>query len=421
MIDQGKGNEKRMNELDNQEQKMHFIGDLMACIDCLYFWIYDEQLNLLDSNCPTEKNSRLWDAIFHLVCTEELQQHLIESIRTQLINDRTGLLWFVTPSANLSDSDKSIRLYVLGPVSPSPLAEQELVRILNERVSSVALRKVFSDQFKNIPVLSHTTFLSLGTMIHLSATGERIRISDIEIAPAETSHTQSSKTSDQKNTVRHGGEEYEALLLQMIEEGNLHYQQILKEHIYNGQVGQLAVGDSLRQFKNEIITSVTLCSRAAIRGGLPRETALTLSDLYIQSIEAANTIAEVAEIYQRMRDDYVHRVHDTQEYIGLSQPIRECISAVQLHILEPITVAFIAKCVGYSYNHISHLFHVEMGKPLSRYITEQKIEHAKLLLASSDRSAEDIADLLHFSSPSHFASVFRKMTGMTPSQYRKEA
>ena len=55
---------------------------------------------------------------------------------------------------------------------------------------------------------------------------------------------------------------------------------------------------------------------------------------------------------------------------------------------------------------------------LRDYTAQQKIEKAKTLLAQNTMSISDISEYLGYNSQSYFCSVFRKMTGMTPSEYQ---
>ena len=77
-----------------------------------------------------------------------------------------------------------------------------------------------------------------------------------------------------------------------VREGNIHYGERMSQNYYE-KVGDFKLGNPLRQFQDEIITAVTLCARAAIEGGIPREKALTMSDSYIREVEEAMTVAEV--------------------------------------------------------------------------------------------------------------------------------
>jgi len=57
--------------------------------------------------------------------------------------------------------------------------------------------------------------------------------------------------------------------------------------------------------------------------------------------------------------------------------------------------------------------------PPHRYHTHRRIESAKALLANPERSATEIGAIVGFSSASSFTMTFRKVTGTTPTDYRR--
>ena len=57
--------------------------------------------------------------------------------------------------------------------------------------------------------------------------------------------------------------------------------------------------------------------------------------------------------------------------------------------------------------------------PPHRYLTSQRIERAKTLLAERKRSVTEIGFDVGFSETSSFTSTFRKVTGETPTDYRR--
>ena len=56
--------------------------------------------------------------------------------------------------------------------------------------------------------------------------------------------------------------------------------------------------------------------------------------------------------------------------------------------------------------------------PFSDYLKSVRIKNAQLLLRDGSRSMSDIAELVGFANQNYFTKVFKKDTGMTPSQYR---
>ena len=78
----------------------------------------------------------------------------------------------------------------------------------------------------------------------------------------------------------------------------------------------------------------------------------------------------------------------------------------------------LAQELHYSRPHLSRKFKEETGMTLTDFILTKKSEEAARLLAFTDKSLISISDYLGFSSQSHFARVFKKYIGMTPSEYR---
>lgn len=79
----------------------------------------------------------------------------------------------------------------------------------------------------------------------------------------------------------------------------------------------------------------------------------------------------------------------------------------------------LANELHYEYNYLSGLFSSVEGITLEQYIIHQKIEKAKELLFYDELNTSEIADRLGYSSVQHLSSQFRKVTGLTPSQFKK--
>ena len=84
------------------------------------------------------------------------------------------------------------------------------------------------------------------------------------------------------------------------------------------------------------------------------------------------------------------------------------------------TVQYCADKLCLSANYLSDLLKKETGVSISEYIMEKRIAYAKLMLKNPSIDMQEISDELCFANPSHFSAVFKKMTGLTPTQYRNE-
>lgn len=81
--------------------------------------------------------------------------------------------------------------------------------------------------------------------------------------------------------------------------------------------------------------------------------------------------------------------------------------------------AFLVDELHYEYNYLSGLFSSVEGITLEQYIIHQKVEKAKELLFYGELNAGEISDRLGYSSIQHFSAQFKKITGLTPSAFKK--
>ncbi|MEE3378171.1 MAG: helix-turn-helix transcriptional regulator, partial [Lachnospiraceae bacterium] len=76
--------------------------------------------------------------------------------------------------------------------------------------------------------------------------------------------------------------------------------------------------------------------------------------------------------------------------------------------------------VGEAEYYLTRNFQNEKGVRRIDYIKYARLEYAKVCLLSTERSVEEISDLLQFSSRNYFTRVFREKTGMTPTEFRTQ-
>ena len=80
---------------------------------------------------------------------------------------------------------------------------------------------------------------------------------------------------------------------------------------------------------------------------------------------------------------------------------------------------YIAKELNYDYKYLSNLFSEVKGITIQHFIIKHKIERAKELILYNELNLTEIAYKLHYSSVAHLSYQFKKVTGHTPSYFKK--
>lgn len=80
---------------------------------------------------------------------------------------------------------------------------------------------------------------------------------------------------------------------------------------------------------------------------------------------------------------------------------------------------YLSEKLHYDYTYLSNLFSEVKGITIEHYIISHKIERAKEMLIYNEHTLTEIAYQLHYSSVSHLSNQFKKVTGLTPSFFKK--
>ncbi|RYY98568.1 MAG: AraC family transcriptional regulator [Chitinophagaceae bacterium] len=80
--------------------------------------------------------------------------------------------------------------------------------------------------------------------------------------------------------------------------------------------------------------------------------------------------------------------------------------------------SFLAQRLGYDYSYLSHLFVSRVGTTIEHFYISEKIRKVKELLIREHLSLTEIADRMNYCSVQHLSTQFKKVTGVTPSQYK---
>ena len=228
---------------------------------------------------------------------------------------------------------------------------------------------------------------------------------------------------NRENSSHHNPYDHEQRELLSIETGDLALLRRCWEEEYSGSFGIIS-RDAVQNGKYLAVIVITMATRAAIRGGILPEIAMSLGDVYMRQIDETPNPYDIGTITRNAQyslAELVAQRKSAAERKPERNPVVErCKNFVSLHLHEKLTVQNIAEQLRMHPNYLSSTFKKQEGMPLYQFILNEKIELVKNLLIYSDYSFSEIATYLGFSSQSHLGKVFKCSVGQTLQEFRRK-
>ena len=337
--------------------------------------------------------------------------------------------YFTTPFFNYYGIVRTDRhTIVIGPSRRTPMTNHDLRKLAFTCNLDFAQVEAFSAAMRSLVQMPLGSLVQILCTMNYVLNGEKRSLEDVTIYDFEQVELETliqnerfdkhyEKQIEYEPREAHNTLTLEQSLMQMIEKGDVGALCEWLSHAPSVRGGVIA-NDALRQLKNTFIVTATLASRAAIKGGMEAEDALSLSDDYIRKCELMGGVDFIVNLQYHMVLDYTRRVERVRLGKNPSKLLMQVTNYVQHNLSRPVDVDDLAKTLFISRTHLASRFKQETGMTLTDFILGEKIEEAKRLLHYSDKSLTLIADYLGFSSQSHFTRIFKKYSGKTPKEYR---
>jgi AraC-like DNA-binding protein len=376
------------------------------------FYLYDGEIRLEAFEPHTISCDLVIPWLTPLINTNDSPNYLLTKdllLLGRVIDNSSGLQIIIGPTRIGRILEKSLHSIVL---SGRPLIGVEHLQEVGKFLNSCA-------------TFSLEQFLPLLCSLHGFLNHEIILLDDLIKKDTSTPHVFNTQMSMISATLEHTYAEtprrnnfdLESEILFYVSHGMT--TKIKGMQLMHTDMGNLAP-ESLRHYKNALIILNTLCQRAAIIGGLDPEISYQLGEIYIQKIEACRNIDSLLQINvgQKLILDYCERVALVIHPKTKHPKINTVMHYVRENYQKRLTVEEIANEVGFSKEYLSTKFHQITGITLPTYINQQKITEAKQLLHFTTMSLSEISEYLSFSSQSYFQTIFKKISGDTPMEYR---
>ena len=113
-----------------------------------------------------------------------------------------------------------------------------------------------------------------------------------------------------------------------------------------------------------------------------------------------------------------HQPEPMSEELPLVAAIKDYLEA-RAH--ENVSITDVCLAFGYGKSYLSRIFRAHTGDSICAYATARKIARAKHLIRHGEYNFAEISAMLSFDNPQYFSRVFRRETGMTPTEYKNKA
>mgnify|MGYP000884138615 CR=1 FL=1 len=112
-------------------------------------------------------------------------------------------------------------------------------------------------------------------------------------------------------------------------------------------------------------------------------------------------------------------IRHARSYSNKAYILSHAMEFIKQNYQDKLTVKDISKFCHCSESYLNHVFKKDKKINISAYINKTRTEQAKVLLLNSNSSIAEIASKVGFSDPNYFSSVFKKISGTPPTDYKK--
>ena len=209
--------------------------------------------------------------------------------------------------------------------------------------------------------------------------------------------------------------EYEKQLRQAVIAGDKQGAQ----RLLNELLGHIYCSDDfdLNRIRPRVIELIVVLSRASIDAGADSREIFLYNDVYMQQINKFSDIEELSVWITGVMHRFIQHSFDFAQ-IKHSDVVFKAMEYIRQNYDRKLSLDDIAQHVYLSRSYLSSLFREEAGQTLFSYINQVRVEKSKLFLMDPSISLAEAAALCGFEDQSYFTKVFRKMTGLSPKQYR---
>jgi two-component system, response regulator YesN len=356
----------------------------------------------------------------------EARKRMLVELQKELGKANKDSFCYQTDSFQLSylavpihEAEQYKGMVVVGPFLNERVTDHMIWNVIKDNNLENNWLKRLESYFKSLPLLANS-YLAIGDLLvnivihpHVKAqilatknSGEQYRL---DVEPED--YDQSGIEIKQRY-------EAEKKLLHYIEIGDKeNAMKAMLDH-HTGDFLYRVPGNPLRARKNITFSGNTMYRIAAGNGGVEPQYLHAISEKFALKIESAVAMSELNTIDVSMIDEYCEAVKNFA-IKGYSPVVKKALMYINLHFNESINLQSVADQIGFNRTYLAKKFKSEINLSVIDYIQKKRIDEAKFLIDLGRLSTTEIGLQVGFSSYNYFCKVFKEITGMTATEYKR--
>ncbi|WP_312654101.1 helix-turn-helix domain-containing protein [Aminipila sp.] len=332
----------------------------------------------------------------------------------------------------LYNDNRYVGAFVTQFVFINKLYSYEVEKLLDSMNLSTEKRKTMRSLLLKVPVVPYDRIMPMGMVLNSlitafssEGTPRQVLKGKDDVNPEiEFSIMKPDKRADiiKDAVTRHSTFSNYVTIKECIQRGDTEALLSFVNDINAGSIpmDQLQDKSYIRSLKNNLIKVCAMSCYAAIEANAPYYKTLDLADKIIRQMEIFDNINDLYELMKNTMVRFTEIVASSRK-ISYTKPIRQVIEYIEAHYTEKITLDKLAKHTNLSPAYLSNMIKKETGFNLMDNINKIRVEQSKKLLLNTNLSILEIALRVGFSYQNHFATIFKKFTGVVPSDFRNTA
>lgn len=410
--------------MKHQQSKIHQLLDIFCKSTGIEAVFLDTQLNII-----MHRASEKLTTYYPFLGFNEVMAYL-----TERFLEKPGInsAFYTYVSSNnflcnivfLIQENSYVGAFLTEPVLLKKLNKSDIERILRSTELFSIDKKAFENVLFKVPVIPYINLYPIGTVLY------QLSRSYPENIPKQILIEQKLRTDDLKqisnakqviisSTVKYAPFSTYFQIIELIKSGDVEQLRCAMNEISIGEIliNQSSDSDIIRSIKNSFIKACSMGCYSAIEANASYEKVMDISDDYISKIETTDNINNIIILLKEVMISFTKAVALNRNIL-YSKPIRQVMEFIQSHYDEKITLEKLSEYTELSTFYLSNLIKKETELSLPDIVNKVRIEKSKPLLLNMNISILDVAQRVGFNYQNHFASIFKKYNGLTPTEYR---